>query len=183
MVMTKEEIIRHYLGAKKKKEDIQVLAELNDVHKKEIETILIENGVLEKTMTKQQNTKYDPEQMRHLYDEGLNDREIAEKMGCTNTTVLTFRQKNNLPPNAQRRGNKQTSEKVDIAKASVKYAALAKIQNLFDMVSPDDGEDVTALYLDLMTAMLDAEIQRITNKKSRPGATNTETANVETTTK
>lgn len=43
---------------------------------------------------------------RELYDKGLNDREIAERIGVHQTTITAWRHRNNLPPN-QKRGSPQ----------------------------------------------------------------------------
>ena len=41
--------------------------------------------------------KYLKDQMRNLYDQGLNDRQIAVEMGCNEKTVASWRRKEGLP--------------------------------------------------------------------------------------
>lgn len=42
------------------------------------------------------------EKMRHLYDSGLNDREIGKKLGCSGSEVGRLRHKMGLPTQRQR---------------------------------------------------------------------------------
>src|SRR5690349_3253140 len=41
--------------------------------------------------------RYDWNLAAELYDKRLNDREIAEKLGCTDAGVYVWRKRNNLP--------------------------------------------------------------------------------------
>ena len=44
-----------------------------------------------------------------LYDQRLSDAEIARRVGCTNTTVATWRKEKGLPRNAEPGWQKQKS--------------------------------------------------------------------------
>lgn len=49
------------------------------------------------------NQKYSDEEFKELYERGLNDYEIAEKLGVHQKSVWRRRKKFDLPPNSQRR--------------------------------------------------------------------------------
>lgn len=49
----------------------------------------------------------DREQLRKLYNEGLNDREIAKATGASRQAVWTMRQKMGLPPQNPQRSNRR----------------------------------------------------------------------------
>ena len=96
MTMTAEEIVRHYAQAKDKAKDIKVLAELNCVTQKEIQTVLAEAGIECAERTKRRSFA---NQFQKLYDKGLSDREIREEVGCSLSSVVKWREKQHLPPN------------------------------------------------------------------------------------
>lgn len=41
--------------------------------------------------------RFDQRKMRVLYDQGLNDHQIALQVGCTSSAVKKFRERNKLP--------------------------------------------------------------------------------------
>lgn len=43
------------------------------------------------------------ERMWKMYQQGLNDREISEEIGCSQTAVRRWRYRNSLPPNDKKR--------------------------------------------------------------------------------
>ncbi len=47
--------------------------------------------------------KFDKDQMQALYDEGMNDREIAMELGCHEKTVGLWRRREGLPGNGARK--------------------------------------------------------------------------------
>lgn len=53
-------------------------------------------------LKKPRKTKYSREQLRELWERGLNDREIAEEMGCAERTISTWRRREGLPPQRER---------------------------------------------------------------------------------
>ena len=54
---------------------------------------------------KRRKTKYPPDQMRQLWEQGLFDREIAEQLGCAERTVSTWRRREGLPSQRTRKKN------------------------------------------------------------------------------
>lgn len=55
----------------------------------------------------------DPDRAMHWYNMGMNDREIAEKLGAGRNAVANWRTKACLPPNATKRVNKVTMTLLD----------------------------------------------------------------------
>lgn len=47
----------------------------------------------------------EPQAKKQLYVEGKSDREIAEIIGCSRSTICSWRSRNNLPPNVRPRKN------------------------------------------------------------------------------
>ena len=54
-------------------------------------------------LRKPRKTKYSREQLRELWERGLNDREIADEMGCAERTISTWRMREGLPPQREMR--------------------------------------------------------------------------------
>ena len=96
MTMTNEEIVRHYRQASDKAADIKVLADLNTTGKDEIIRTLENAG--EKIPGKSRGSKFDGK-IKPLYEQGLSDVKIAERVGCSDTTVANWRKRNGLPVN------------------------------------------------------------------------------------
>lgn len=53
-------------------------------------------------LKKPRKTKYSREQLRELWERGMNDREIADEMGCAERTISTWRRREGLPPQRER---------------------------------------------------------------------------------
>jgi DNA invertase Pin-like site-specific DNA recombinase len=91
--MTAEEIVRHYRQAKSKRDDIQVLAELNGVKIEDIKEILIKAGQLDsggrvKRKPGQPETRAERDDIiRGMLAEGHTWRETAEAACCSEPTV------------------------------------------------------------------------------------------------
>lgn len=49
---------------------------------------------------------YDQQKIRKMYFEGLNDTEIARRVGCVSSTVRLWRKRHDLPPNVPAKGKK-----------------------------------------------------------------------------
>lgn len=96
MTMTNEEIVRHYREAADKSADIKVLADLNVTDRSEIIEVLEDAG--EVLPRKHREGKFEGK-FRPLYEQGLNDAEIAERLSCSGASVGKWRNRNGLPVN------------------------------------------------------------------------------------
>jgi len=54
--------------------------------------------------------KIDNDRILDLYNQGLNDAEIADKLGCTRSTVTLWRRNNKLPPHRTHREQPEPTE-------------------------------------------------------------------------
>lgn len=110
MTMTPEEIVRHWQQAKRQNaNELQLLAELNSTDKDTIRKVLENAGEpLPKQRSKLRGEKL-KKAIEELYDQRLSDAEIARRVGCTNTTVATWRKEKGLPRNAEPGWQKQKS--------------------------------------------------------------------------
>ena len=87
MLMTNEEICRHYRLAKDKRNDIKVLADLNQTDQASIRALLCDEGVLEpdKPIQGRKPRSRKPklgEQIAVLYSQGKTAQEIAAELDC-----------------------------------------------------------------------------------------------------
>ena len=108
MTMTNEEIVRHYNQARDKKTDITVLAELNGCSNREIREIL--QTASGQMVTREVKRKFDETVAFQLYEDGLNDREIAAKLGVSKYTIFNWRHENDYPPNVWSGKDQEPSE-------------------------------------------------------------------------
>lgn len=110
MTMTPEEIVRHWRQAKMQNaNELQLLAELNSTDKDTIRKVLENAGEpLPKQCSKLRGEEL-KKAIEELYDQRLSDAEIAQQVGCTNTTVAAWRKKKGLPRNAEPGWQKQKS--------------------------------------------------------------------------
>lgn len=102
MTMTPEEIVRHWKQTKRQDaNELQLLAELNSTDKDTIRKVLKNAG----EPLPKQRSKLRGEELKkaieELYAQRLSDAEIARRVGCTNTTVATWRKEKGLPRNAE----------------------------------------------------------------------------------
>ena len=98
MMMTAEEICRHYRQAADQKRDIQVLAELNLVSRDTIRAVLVEGGELAPAMSKRLLRDHESqaalaEAIAAGLDAGMNNQEIADMTGCCPQTVKNHRRR------------------------------------------------------------------------------------------
>lgn len=193
MIMTDEEIVRHYRQAKDQKGSIQILADLNATGNDEIRAVLEKAGEIqpaepnsEKEKQPTRGRQFNEQLARQLYERGLIDKDIADQVGVAHCTIFQWRKKNDLPANNPHRGGgrkesrrvkkimetQPTAERAEDAQTSTQLVnpVLVRIQKILDMVSPEDSAKVSGQYLDLMITMLTDEVQRIINaKKPLPG--------------
>lgn len=94
MYMDEYEITQSYLQAKDRKAQVRILAELNLTSKQAIMDVLARRGAAQKE-------QFAPKEETRmlLYRLGLNDREIAERLGVDRQIILLWRRKNNLTAN------------------------------------------------------------------------------------
>ena len=102
MQMTSDEIVYEYRHALYPKDQIRILAELNDCKLSEIVTILTEAGEplskRSKPHAKAQELLSD-DQFLTLYKKGYGDRQIARMLGVSHDPIRKRRLKLELPPN------------------------------------------------------------------------------------
>ena len=195
MFMSNDEICVRYRQAKDKKAQIKILADLNATSKQEIISVLESAGIPLPEKVKQakpdkpksQRTfKFDEDLARQLYDQRLMDKEIAERLGVSKTTIFKWRSQYSLPSQKKNPGRTCSKPSCSITEqvappdepitnycsTTNQYCAegklnpvLLKIQKLLDMVSQEDSQKVCGQYLDLMITMLADEVQHITNAK------------------
>lgn len=75
--------------------------------------------------------KYDRAEMRRLYDLGMRDKEIADKIGCSEYYVTDLRENAKLPPNP---------EPFDEGKMKALYRAGWSIHKIADEMRVEDSE-------------------------------------------
>lgn len=82
---------------------------------------------------------YDPKKLKELYNQGMNDSEIAKQLNCKPSVIQTYRSKNNMPSNfkyfcvnddkldaikllkEQGLGNRKISKKLNIPRTTLMY--------------------------------------------------------------
>lgn len=101
--MSDSEIARRYRNALNPKKSIRILAELNAATTAEIRAALAREGILPgASALNAQSRSYkrlDQQKMRELYDQGMNDQEIAAQLGASAGGVYAWRYRNRLPAN------------------------------------------------------------------------------------
>lgn len=55
-------------------------------------------------------SKYDTPETLELYEQGLNDHEMAKALGCSPFTVFNWRKRHNKPPNSKGGRSKKENE-------------------------------------------------------------------------
>lgn len=108
LYMTSEEIVRSYQQAEDKDEQINILSQLNGCRRKTILRVLEQQGVRsgENSVSTKRGGKHCTMAERDgmfqpLYDQGLNDCQIATECEVSTTTVLRWRVARNLPSNRE----------------------------------------------------------------------------------
>ena len=95
MIMSDSEISASYREAKDRKSQIQVLADLNDCPREEMEQHLCKLGLIRDTP----QPAFDYLRAAELYADGLCDLDIAEQMGVSVYKVAAWRRSKGFRPN------------------------------------------------------------------------------------
>ena len=139
VTMTSEEIVRHYQQAKDRDGDIQILADLNMTSREEICNILKAAGI-ELCLRGPKTKSTFAAQIAPLYAQGLSDQTIAERVGCTTTTVRNWRKRNGFTerhlPEAAKPGEPVAAAKT--AKADV--TAYERVETILGAI-PGGADD------------------------------------------
>ncbi len=165
MTMSPEEICRHYTQAANQKKDIQVLADLNGTDSASIRAVLIDGGLLppDKARRKRKQTPEAlvelAEEIAKALDEGLDDKTVAERVGCCELTVKNHRKQRKRPVAPENKPVAQESEPV--AQESEPVMGLyARIEQILAALPTDANKESRYIAMDLCTALLWAELER-----------------------
>lgn len=98
--MSDAEIAMRYRNAINPKAAVKILAQLNAASQSDIRAVLAREGIfLEITEPKRKPRKrLDQERAQEMYGQGMNDHEIADRLGVSSSAVYHWRYRNNLPP-------------------------------------------------------------------------------------
>ena len=165
MTMSPEEICRHYAQAASKSKDIQVLADLNATDKASIRAVLIDGGLLPPDKTGRKR-KQPPEALVELaeeiakaLDEGLDDKTVAERVGCCELTVKNHRKQRKRPVAPENKPVAQESEPV--AQESEPVMGLyARIEQILAALPEDATVEARHIAVELCVALFRAELER-----------------------
>lgn len=194
MYMTDDEICVRYRQARDKKAQIKILADLNATSKQEIISVLEDAGIPLPEKLKLDKPKpprvfkFDENLARQFYVQGMMDKEIAEQLGVSKTTIFKWRTQNSLPAYNRKpsRAYHKPSEDMNLNEPIANYGAtphqnrgeaelnpvMLRIEKILNLIEPGDSPKVAGQYLDLMISMLMEEVERITtaeNRKPLPG--------------
>lgn len=99
--MSDAEILRHYRNALDPKKAVKILAQLNAAGPSDIIAALERQGVVlgAPSPTRKKRKRLNQQEARMLYDKGMNDHEIAERLGASPGGVYAWRYRNGLPAN------------------------------------------------------------------------------------
>lgn len=115
LFMSDDEIRKAYREARDQRGQISILAQLNCTTEEVIAEIL---GVELKKRT--HNIRIQEDMFRKLYDEGKNDREIAEALGVNKSSVTAARNRLKLPPNIMAAKGSEAEKRIADREAKIK---------------------------------------------------------------
>ncbi len=167
MIMTPEEICRHYQQAKHPQQDIAVLADLNGTDKASIRAVLIDAGLCPPDQPDKGRSvrrgQYD-DAIAALVSLGAEDKTIAAQVGCCVETVKKWRKRqervaapaapvppdagDSLPP-ASEAVCKQLSEPRQTAGGDI----YARLEAILSAVPANSSRSVLEQASDLLTSM------------------------------
>lgn len=127
MEMEPEEIRERFKKADDKKKQIGILAELNAVPKEKICKVLLEGPflpseenvkIIESALTPKKKykrkvyppTNFDRDNAKHLWEQGMSDKEIADEMNETQERVGCWRRTAKLKSNTKRKAEPSNEE-------------------------------------------------------------------------
>lgn len=100
--MSDAEIARRYHNALDPKKAVKILAQLNAAGPSDIAAALAREGIFLDQPKKElvpKRKRLDQRLVRQLYDQGLNDHQIAERLGTSPGGIYAWRYRNRLPAN------------------------------------------------------------------------------------
>lgn len=97
--MSDGEIARRYRNALDPKKAIKILAQLNGAGPSDITAALLRQGIVLNAPPpiRKERKRLNQQEARRLYDLGLNDGQIADKLGVSPGSVYHWRYRNGLP--------------------------------------------------------------------------------------
>lgn len=99
--MSDGEIARRYRNALDLKKAVKILAQLNGAVPSDITAALIREGIVldAPPLVRKKRKRLDQQEARRLYNLGMNDHEVADRLGASPSSVYTWRYRNGLPAN------------------------------------------------------------------------------------
>lgn len=103
--MSDAEIARRYRNALDPKKAVKILAQLNGAGPADITAALARVGItlVRPTPPRKAQKRLNQKLAQELYNQGLDDNEIAGIIGVSDTAVYHWRYRNGLPSNAKHR--------------------------------------------------------------------------------
>lgn len=151
MTMTNEEIVRHYREADDKAADIQILADLNVTKRKEIIAILENAG---ETIPGRYLTGKLDEKIKPLLEQGLSNKEIAERLCCSITAVAKYRKRNGIPTSQMATGKE--ADPTDFTPEPI----YTRIENIISSLPEGASEYARKTARELIVALFRDDIDR-----------------------
>lgn len=125
--LSEGEVRSMYLAAKNKSKALQIISDLTLSIKREVAELLGVNYVAHRKRPDRRGC-LDAEKCKALYGAGATDKELAQELGVSNTTIVRWRHIHELPPNghglAPRRVGAPRLSKIETRK--IKYMELYK---------------------------------------------------------
>ena len=121
--MTLSELRRRYRNGT----SIEILAELAGCDRKDVIYALEQSGVaLQKPDCNYTDVDAESHRIEALYDQGMNDREIAEALDLSQTTIAWWRKKNNRSSNFKSRSIIDIDKLIELDNLGVSVPEIAK---------------------------------------------------------
>ncbi|MDE6260375.1 MAG: hypothetical protein K2M42_05865 [Oscillospiraceae bacterium] len=101
LTMSDSEIARRYRNSLDPKKAVKILAQLNATSPSDITAALARQGVIldPPSPARKKSKRLNQQEAKRLYDLGMNDHEIADRLGASHSGVYHWRYRNGLAAN------------------------------------------------------------------------------------